>query len=158
MPKNLFPLKILPFSDAFIGKCQCTTPFSNPLLVSHGTVDGSQTEHGVPMAGLDHEFTAGSLFSANTDAVLLGHIHKLQSWERVFLGVKQIIAYPGSIGRFHYGEEGEKHYLLWDLAPTGAGFEAIVTPSRRMIDFEFTGAPNLDEIAAVVAECRGAYR
>lgn len=127
------------------------------VLVSHGTVDGSETEHGVPMAGLDHEFTAGSLFAANTDAVMLGHIHKLQTWEREFQGVKQVIAYPGSIGRFHYGEYGEKHYLVWNLEAGNARFEAVVTPSRRMIDLEFTGAPNLDEIAAVVEECKGAY-
>lgn len=33
-------------------------------VISHGTVSGCTTEHGVPMAGLDHEFTTGSLFNA----------------------------------------------------------------------------------------------
>ncbi len=32
--------------------------------VSHGTVFGSLNEHGVPMAGFDHEFTTGALFGA----------------------------------------------------------------------------------------------
>ncbi|MGE4061654.1 MAG: exonuclease SbcCD subunit D, partial [Sphingomonadales bacterium] len=31
--------------------------------VAHGTVTGCVTEHGVPMAGFDHEFTTTSLFS-----------------------------------------------------------------------------------------------
>ncbi|HET9644628.1 MAG TPA: hypothetical protein VFP68_15040 [Burkholderiaceae bacterium] len=32
--------------------------------VSHGTISGCVTEHGVPMAGLDHEFTPAGLFAA----------------------------------------------------------------------------------------------
>ena len=50
-------------------------------VVSHGTVSGCTTEHGVPMAGLDHEFTTGSLFAAEASAVMLGHIHRHQIWE-----------------------------------------------------------------------------
>jgi len=37
--------------------------------VSHGTIFGSINEHGVPMAGLDHEFTPGALFAAGAQAV-----------------------------------------------------------------------------------------
>ncbi|MBK7237545.1 MAG: hypothetical protein IPI02_18670 [Sterolibacteriaceae bacterium] len=41
-------------------------------VVSHGTVSGCTTEHGVPMAGLDHGFSTGSLFAAeSTSAVML---------------------------------------------------------------------------------------
>ena len=127
------------------------------VLTSHGTVDGSMNESGVPMAGLDHEFTAGSLFAAGADATMLGHIHKHQNWRRDFDGVHQVIAYPGSIGRFHYGEIGEKHYLLWNVVPGAPNFEAIETPSRRMIDIEFDGVPDLDRLATVAKECAGAY-
>ena len=127
------------------------------VLVSHGTVDGSLTESGVPMSGLDHEFTLGSLFSANASAVMLGHIHKHQDWSREFSGRQQHIAYPGSIGRFHYGEIGEKGALIWDVQPTTASFEQVVTPSKRMIDIEFQGAPNMDELSAVAASCAGAF-
>ncbi|WP_228536298.1 metallophosphoesterase family protein [Noviherbaspirillum malthae] len=127
------------------------------VLTSHGTVDGSMNETGVPMAGLDHEFTAGALFSSGADACMLGHIHKHQAWRRDFDGNHQVIAYPGSIGRFHYGEIGEKHYLLWTVQPGFADFDAVVTPSRRMIDIEFMGIPNLDEIATVAKDCAGAY-
>lgn len=127
------------------------------VLVSHGTVDGSLNENGVPMAGLDHEFTLGSLYAANTDAVMLGHIHKHQYWERSFNGVHQLIAYPGSIGRFHYGEIDEKYYLHWNVNPNGSTFEAVVTPSKRMIDVEFTGIPDLEELATIADKCQGAY-
>jgi len=111
----------------------------------------------VPMAGLDHEFTLGALYSANTDVVMLGHIHKHQSWSRQFAGVSQVIAYPGSVGRFHYGEIDEKYFLLWDVAPTGSTFEAVITPSKRMIDIDFTGAPDLVKLAEVAAQCAGAF-
>lgn len=127
------------------------------VLVSHGTVDGSLNESGVPMAGLDHEFTLGSLFSAMCDAAMIGHIHKHQSWSRSYNGAEQVIAYPGSIGRFHYGEIDEKYYLNWNVAPVGTSFEAVVTPSRRMMEIEFDGAPNLKELEAVAETCAGAY-
>lgn len=127
------------------------------VLVSHGTVDGSLNESGVPMAGLDHEFRLGSLYSANCDAVMLGHIHKHQSWERTFNGVHQVIAYPGSIGRFHYGEIDEKYYLDWNVTSNGTVFEPVVTPSKRMIDLDFTGVPHLEELATVAKQCEGAY-
>jgi exonuclease SbcD len=127
------------------------------VLVSHGTVSGSMNESGVPMAGLDHEFTIGALFAANTDAVMLGHIHLHQSWERDFQNAHQVIAYPGSIGRFHYGEIGEKYFISWSVQPGNASFDAIITPSRKMIDIEFTGVPDLEELARVAKDCEGAF-
>jgi exonuclease SbcD len=127
------------------------------VLVSHGTVQGSVNESGVPMAGLDHEFTIGALYSAHTSAVMLGHIHKHQVWERRFAGIEQKIAYAGSPGRFHYGEIGDKVYLLWHLQADSVEIEPVVTPSRAMIDLDFPGAPDLEEIAAVADQCANAY-
>jgi exonuclease SbcD len=49
--------------------------------VSHGTVQGCVTEHGVPMEGLDHEFITTALFDAAASAFMLGHIHKHQLWQ-----------------------------------------------------------------------------
>ncbi|PJC96425.1 hypothetical protein GQ37_022360 [Janthinobacterium sp. BJB1] len=49
------------------------------IALSHGTVIGCMTEHGVPMAGMDHEFTAGALFQAQANAFMLGHIHLHQA-------------------------------------------------------------------------------
>lgn len=127
------------------------------VLVSHGTVDGSMNENGLSLVSLDHEYTAGTLFSAGTDAVMLGHIHQHQSWEREFGLRKQVIAYSGSIGRFHYGERDEKCFLVWDLSDGQVGFEKIVTPSCQMIDIVFPGKPDLEELAAVADQCAGAY-
>ena len=112
--------------------------------VSHGTVYGCLTEHGVPMAGFDHEFTTGTLFSAQTQTFMLGHIHRHQAWEEG----GRWIAYPGSIGRFHYGEEGDKGFLVWGVAARSARFTLEVTPARRTIDLCFDGKPNLDAIKA----------
>src|SRR6218665_2625822 len=95
------------------------------IAVSHGTVFGSLSEHGVPMAGFDHEFSTGVLFSAETQAVMLGHIHRHQLWEQDGAAGRQCIAYAGSIGRFHYGEQGDKGFLLREAVPQGARSELV---------------------------------
>lgn len=123
------------------------------MLIGHGTVHECETEHGVPMAGPDHEFGVGALFAAGCDVAALGHIHKHQEWRRE----RQVIAYAGSIGRFHHGEEGDKHYLVWRLEPGNPTYEAVVTPSRRTVDLFFDGVPDMQAIAAAAAECAGAY-
>jgi exonuclease SbcD len=110
--------------------------------VSHGTVYGCVTEHGVPMAGFDHEFTTGSLFGAGAQAFLLGHIHKHQSWQQD----GRVIAYAGSIGRLHYGEQGDKGFLIWNVGAVSARFELIATPAKRTVEIAFEGMPKLEEL------------
>jgi exonuclease SbcD len=127
------------------------------VLVGHGTIDGAYTETGVPMAGLDHEFSLGALFAAGASAGMMGHIHQHQAWHRERNGVTQVIAYPGSIGRFHYGEHGQKCALLWSIDAWSAGFEVIETPSKRMIDIEFLGIPDLNQLHERAGECAGAF-
>ena len=121
--------------------------------VSHGTVSGCVTEHGVPMAGLDHEFTTSALFAAAASAFLLGHIHKHQSWQ----DGERLIAYPGSIGRLHYGEEGAKGFLLWDVTAHGARYEFIKTPARRMLHLTFDGPPDMAMVREAGREAAGAF-
>lgn len=116
--------------------------------ISHGTVHGCLTEHGVPMAGLDHEFTTGSLFGAGASAFMLGHIHKHQAWQ----DNGRLIAYAGSIGRLHYGEQGDKGYLLWEIGAGSACCELVPTPAKRTIDISFDGMPDLEEIRASARE------
>ena len=121
------------------------------IAVSHGTVFGSVSEHGVPMAGFDHEFSTGVLFSAETQAVMLGHIHRHQHWEQEGPEGRQCIAYAGSIGRFHFGEQGDKGFLLWEVTPDGAACELVPTPARRTIDIVFEGRPDLDVLREAAA-------
>ncbi|QNP48624.1 metallophosphoesterase family protein [Diaphorobacter aerolatus] len=119
--------------------------------VSHGTVFGCVSEHGVPMAGFDHEFTTGALFAAEAQAFMLGHIHRHQAWCRQGDRGKQLIAYPGSIGRFHYGEEGEKGFLVWEVGADDARCTLEATPARRTIDIVFEGRPDLDLLRDAIA-------
>lgn len=119
--------------------------------VSHGTVFGCLSEHGVPMAGFDHEFTTGALFAAEAQAFMLGHIHRHQSWKRQGLAGEQLIGYAGSIGRFHYGEEGEKGFLLWEVGAESARCTLEPTPARRTMDIVFEGRPDLDALREAVA-------
>ncbi|PKO35863.1 MAG: metallophosphatase family protein [Betaproteobacteria bacterium HGW-Betaproteobacteria-7] len=120
--------------------------------VSHGTVFGCLSEHGVPMAGFDHEFTTGALFAAEAQAFMLGHIHRHQFWERESRTGRQCVAYPGSIGRFHYGEEGEKGFLVWEVDADQAHFAVEPTPARRTIDIVFDGKPDLDTLRTTVSQ------
>lgn len=122
------------------------------VAVSHGTVFGCISEHGVPMAGFDHEFTTGALFAAEAQAFMLGHIHRHQSWALEDAAGRRCIAYPGSIGRFHYGEEGEKGFLLWELSGTQAQYRLESTPARRTIDLVFDGKPDLEVLRSTVAK------
>ncbi|UEP39733.1 metallophosphatase family protein (plasmid) [Burkholderia ambifaria] len=121
--------------------------------VSHGTVNGCETEHGVTMAGFDHEFSLGALFSAECSAFMLGHIHKEQTWERE----GRLVGYPGSIGRFHYGELGDKGYLSWDVTASDAQAVLIPTPSREMVSVSFDGPPEAIELEALAAASVGKF-
>jgi exonuclease SbcD len=120
--------------------------------VSHGTVFGCLSEHGVPMAGFDHEFTTGALFAAEAQAFMLGHIHRHQAWQRAERTGKQCVAYAGSIGRFHYGEEGEKGFLMWEVDADAARFDRVTTPARRTVDIVFEGKPDLGALRAAIAQ------
>ncbi|HRO61199.1 MAG TPA: metallophosphatase family protein [Burkholderiaceae bacterium] len=115
--------------------------------VSHGTVTGCMTEHGVPMAGFDHEFTSGALLAAQAEGFLLGHIHKHQAWAEG----GRLVAYAGSIGRFHHGEVGEKGWLLWTVGAGATRIEQVATPARRTLDLVFEGKPDLARIEAAAA-------
>lgn len=121
------------------------------VVVAHGTVNGAVTEHGVPMAGLDHELSVGALWSANTAACMLGHIHKMQAIEKD----RRVIAYPGSIARLHYGEQGDKGFLVWNVRRDGATYTFVPTPARETMDLTFDGAPDLDAIRS--AAIRGKH-
>jgi DNA repair protein SbcD/Mre11 len=129
------------------------------IAVSHGTVFGCISEHGVPMAGFDHEFTTGALFAAEAQAFMLGHIHRHQAWASESSDGRRCIAYPGSIGRFHYGEEGEKGFLLWELTDAQVHYRLEPTPARRTIDLVFDGKPDLEVLRSAVTkeDIGGAY-
>jgi len=119
--------------------------------VGHGTVSGCLTEHDVPMAGLDHEFGLGSLAACGAAAFLLGHIHRQQSW--AVAGTT--IAYAGSLARLHFGEVGDKGWLLWTVDGAAASFRLEPTPARATRDLVFEGLPDLAVIEAAAASVEG---
>lgn len=137
--------------------CQLRAKGIPSMVLSHGTVFNSITEHGVPMSGTDHELDLGALFASEASGVALGHIHKQQEWVQHGVGGhRQVVAYPGSIGRFHHGELGEKYWLLWSLDAQGAEIEKCPTPARRTVDLVFDGVPDLDELRQRAADLQGA--
>lgn len=127
------------------------------VVVSHGTVNGSTTEHGVPMHGNDHEFSTGALFASGADAIMLGHIHQHQQWRNEANG-RQVIAYPGSPGRLHFGELTAKGFLIWNIDPeeqTGVEFHEL--PAKRLVQIEFKGAPDLEALSEQLQDAKGAH-
>lgn len=115
------------------------------LLMSHGTIVGSTTETGIPLSGLDHEFTLDALFGAGTDAVALGHIHLHQTWQRGH----QKIAYAGSACTLHAGDVGDKFCLLWTLLPGQPALKTITLPARKVYNFKFDESPDCQALGAI---------
>jgi exonuclease SbcD len=122
-------------------------------FLSHGTVTGAITEHGVPMAGWDHEFSLQALRDSQASACLLGHIHRRQQW----IESGRTIAYAGSVGRLHYGEQGDKGGLIWDIDANASTASPFNTPARSTIDIEFAGVPDMQVLADRAGEARGAH-
>lgn len=125
------------------------------IVVSHGTVNGSTTEHGVPMHGNDHEFSTGSLFASEASAIMLGHIHQHQVWQQDV--PLRTIAYPGSPGRLHFGELTDKGFLIWDVDARSGDCEFIKTPAKQLIQIDFEGEPDIDALKAQAADSQDAH-
>ena len=67
------------------------------------------------------------------------------------------IAYPGSIARLHYGEAGDKGFLLWTVDADSANAGLVVTPAREMVSIEFQGKPDWSQLNALVSTLDGAF-
>jgi len=125
------------------------------ILVTHGTVTGCTTESGYAMVSPDHEFSIEALASADCDAVMLGHIHRHQSWPgvRTPSGALTTIAYPGSLARLVHGHMDPVGFLIWKLEPGKPGtFEFHASPSRQLLEIDFPGIPDMNEIRHIAAQ------
>lgn len=129
--------------------------------VSHGTVNGCMTEQGVVMAGLDHEYSAGALFAAECSAFMLNHIHQHQEWSTGVIcnGVSGLrtIAYSGSVERLHFGEISPKGFLIWQIEANHAECQLIETPAKRLLQIDFPGSPDMEELARAAADAADAH-
>ncbi|WP_293371486.1 hypothetical protein [Nevskia sp.] len=123
------------------------------VMVSHGTVNGCVTESKQAMVSPDHEFGTATLFSADTSAVMLGHIHAHQGWE----DDGRRIAYAGSITKLIYGHDQPTGFLMWEVGAHKADYTLIETPARQLVDITFDGLPDPAELGRRLAACRGAY-
>ena len=125
------------------------------ILVTHGTVTGCTTESGYAMVSPDHEFSIEALAAADCDAVMLGHIHRHQSWPNVRTpsGALTTIAYPGSLARLVHGHMDPVGFLIWTLDHGKPGtFEFCESPSRQLLEIDFPGLPDMDEIRHIAAQ------
>jgi exonuclease SbcD len=107
------------------------------------------------MVSPDLEFSAENLAAADCDAVMLGHIHRHQSWSNVRTpsGALTTIAYPGSLARLVHGHMDPVGFLIWDLEPGKPGtFTFHESPSRQLLEIDFPGLPDMDEIRHIAAK------
>lgn len=117
-------------------------------LVTHGTITGCETESKHAMVSQDHEFDVDTLSACNADAVMIGHIHKHQS----FHTSNTVIAYPGSLARLVHGDHDRKGWLLWNVEPGQASFEFMESPTRRLFEIEFDGPPDMVELSELAQQ------
>lgn len=115
------------------------------ILVAHGTVSGCTTESDHALISPDHEFDIESLLASWADAIMLGHIHKHQFW----VDSRQIAAYAGSLTRMVHGDHNTKGWLLWDVTHDHVSFQFQEVPSRKLVEIEFDGPPNMDELREI---------
>lgn len=116
------------------------------ILTAHGEVLGSVTESNHAMISPDHEFTEEILFSSGCDAIMLGHIHKRQEF---YSEAGQVAAYAGSLARLVFGDHEDKGWLNWLFQDKRLYIEQILSPTRNLVEIEFDGAPDMDELAAL---------
>ncbi len=99
------------------------------ILLAHADVAGRKLSWGEKQHQQGIKLTVADLLSSGADAVMLGHIHQLQSLDpRVW--------YAGSIARSNWGEaDDEKGYLLWTLGAKGElpQVEVRNIPTRPMV-------------------------
>jgi exonuclease SbcD len=112
------------------------------VLVSHGTVNGCVTESNHAMVSPDHEFSIDTIYRAQAQATMLGHIHKHQHWQ----DNNRTVAYSGSIARLVHGHHDPVGFLMWEVDANAAAFEFRPTPARELIDITFDGPPDMDEL------------
>lgn len=124
------------------------------MVLTHGTVTGSTTESRYAMVGPDHEFGVQELASADADAVLLGHIHRHQSWPDALTpsGSRSTIAYSGSLARLVHGHHDPAGFLVWDIEPGKASFTFHESPARQLLEIAFDGPPDMDDLRELAAQ------
>jgi DNA repair protein SbcD/Mre11 len=106
------------------------------FAAAHAMVRGSLTSAGQPLVGCDVENGAEDLALLGVELVVLGHIHKGQSFE---VGDTEII-YTGSPRRTAFGEVEEKDVILAVFADDGALLRRLWIPTgaRPMVLIEGT--------------------
>ncbi len=78
------------------------------FIFGHGDIEGAVLHAGIDNTKLNGFKFSPSILSKMAKYVVFGHIHKHQ-----FL--KENVCYPGSLGRWNYGQEEEKGYIEIDL-------------------------------------------
>jgi len=138
--------------DLFAGFGLLNEQFNVPtVLVSHGMVTGAQFSSGQMAIGEDLEFGVNDLQASRCDAIMLGHVHKHQSWGNV--------VYSGSPGRLNFGEQEDKGFIVWEFDGKRPSYRFVSTPARRFVfgetAWEGSGDQFSADLDAAVADCSG---
>lgn len=115
--------------------------FSGPkILLGHWTIVGCTTSTGQTLYGSDIAVSLEQLKGCGANAVLCGHIHKVQQWDLDGM----LVSYCGSSHNCNWGELDEKSFSVIQFdESTGkvASFERVRYPHKPMVKVvvEFTG-------------------
>lgn len=126
------------------------------VLVTHGTVRGARSECSDAIVSPDHVFNVDTLCAAHTQSVMLGHIHKHQSFAPTN-DICQGIVYPGSISHLIHGHTDPVGAVIWDLSfsddSEGPCWQFHPIPGRRLVTVEFPGIPDMDDLSEIADTC-----
>lgn len=112
------------------------------ILLGHWTIAGCTTASGQTLHASDLAVGLDDLALCQADAIMVGHIHKVQRW--ALNGGNTIVSYCGSSHPCNWGEMDPKSFNVWEFDEvTGkvAALRQITYPHRPMVkvNVDFTG-------------------
>jgi exonuclease SbcD len=119
--------------------------------VSHGTVFGCVSEHGVPMAGFDHEFTTGRCSVPRPRPSCSGTSTGIRHGSRKAGQGGSASPIPARSVVFITARKGEGFSVLGNRRRPGA-LHAGADARVPNVDIVFEGKPDLDALRAAVAQ------
>lgn len=133
------------------------------ILLGHWSVEGAALPNGLDVSLLrEPVLDVDALVEQDWDAVVLGHIHKWQSWGRAGVEYRDrpgVIAYVGSPMPLNFGEANDEHGVgILTVEDDGAGEWVLVPIESRpfvTVSVDLTSTiPFVEEVPASQADPR----
>lgn len=112
------------------------------ILLGHWTIAGCTTATGQTLQASDLSVGLNDLELCHADAIMVGHIHKVQRWD--IDGDNTVVSYCGSSHPCNWGEMDPKSFNVWefdDVTGKVTALRQVTYPHRPMVEVavDFTG-------------------